>query len=208
MASNLVNVVFTSRNILLEQLEYCGYNVDNYKGFTSNEVHIMLKNKQLDMIVENNKQHKIFIKYHINKSIRPANLYDIVESLYRIENILDPKTDQIIFITKDEPNDTLLKTMKQLWTNDNIYVRIRSLKRLQFNILKHNLVPEHRVLDKEESEYIYRKYNVKEPRLHLPTISRFDPVSITLGLKPGQLCEIKRKSPTSLISYYYRYCIQ
>ena len=208
MGSNLVNVVFNARNILLEQLEHCGYNVDNYKGFTTSEIHIMLKNKQLDMIVENNRQHKIFVKYYINKSIRPMNMYDIIENLYRIENILEPKTDQVIFITKDDPNDTLEKTMKQIWYNDHIYVRVRSLKRLQFNILKHSFVPPHRILDEEEAKHIYYRYNIKNPKTEMPTISRFDPVAITLGIKPGQLCEIKRKSPTSMISYYYRYCIQ
>ena len=39
-----------------------------------------------------------------------------------------------------------------------------------------------------------------------PEISRFDPVAQALGMRPTQLCEIKRPSPTAIVTNYYRYC--
>ena len=39
-----------------------------------------------------------------------------------------------------------------------------------------------------------------------PEISRFDPVAQALGMRPTQVCEILRPSPTAIVSPYYRYC--
>jgi len=41
----------------------------------------------------------------------------------------------------------------------------------------------------------------------LPMIDRFDPVAIAIGMKPGQICEITRKSATAIVSIYYRHCV-
>ena len=41
----------------------------------------------------------------------------------------------------------------------------------------------------------------------IPEISRFDPVAIAIGLRPGDICEIIRPSITSITGTYYRYCI-
>ena len=41
----------------------------------------------------------------------------------------------------------------------------------------------------------------------LPDISRFDPVSLAIGMRPGQVCEIIRPSKTSIKGTYYRVCV-
>ena len=41
----------------------------------------------------------------------------------------------------------------------------------------------------------------------LPEISRFDPVSLAIGLKPGDICKILRESKTAINGVYYRYCV-
>ena len=40
-----------------------------------------------------------------------------------------------------------------------------------------------------------------------PEISRFDPAAMAIGLRPGQVAEITRKSPTALDTKYYRLCV-
>ena len=42
---------------------------------------------------------------------------------------------------------------------------------------------------------------------NIPTISKFDPISKAIGLKPGEICEITRQSKTVVESKYYRICI-
>ena len=41
------------------------------------------------------------------------------------------------------------------------------------------------------------KYNIKS-LADFPSISRYDPVAIMIGLRPNMICEIERKSKTGL----------
>jgi DNA-directed RNA polymerase subunit H len=86
------------------------------------------------------------------------------------------------------------------------FVTVISIKRLQFNILEHSLVPPHRVLSKEETASVMKKYNIDELS-QFPEISRFDPVALVIGIKPTEICEIKRPSKTSINANYYRICV-
>ena len=74
------------------------------------------------------------------------------------------------------------------------------------DILDHNQVPSHRILNDKEKKEIYKKYNVTNENEQLPTISRFDPVAVAIGMRPGQLCEIIRPSKTAIQTKYYRFC--
>lgn len=205
--STIVSQIYKSRNILLEQLEERGYDVSNYSGFSINEIHIMLINKQLDMLVENSEGHKIYIKYHLGKTLRKENIYNAVEELFNMEMILNKETDQLLIITKDEPNDTLTKTLSYIWNNDNVFVSLYYIKRLMFNILKHKLVPKHIILSEAEEKEVIEKYNIFNPKTQLPVISRFDPVAIAIGLRPNKICKIIRSSKTAMESIYYRICV-
>jgi DNA-directed RNA polymerase subunit H len=80
------------------------------------------------------------------------------------------------------------------------------LKRLQYNILDHNLVPPHRILQNKEKEEIIDKYKIIDNK-QLPEISRYDPVSVAINMRPGDICEIIRPSKTAILTKYYRYCI-
>ena len=54
-------------------------------------------------------------------------------------------------------------------------------------------------------ETFYKKYNITDDK-QIPNISRFSPVSLVIGLRPGELCEITRPSRTSITSLFYRLC--
>ena len=97
--------------------------------------------------------------------------------------------------------------LKNIWEKDGIFIVIINIRRLQYNILEHSLVPPHRILSEEEVEDIKIKYNITKLS-HLPEISRFDPVAQVIGIRPGQVCEIIRSSKTSVTTKYYRVCIQ
>ncbi|MCE4601765.1 MAG: DNA-directed RNA polymerase subunit H [Desulfurococcales archaeon] len=75
-------------------------------------------------------------------------------------------------------------------------------RRITKKILKHELVPEHRILSLEEAVEVLRRYNVKP--WNLPQISINDPVIKLLGGKPGDIVEIRRRSPTGGESVAYR----
>jgi len=200
-----------SRNTILELLEEQDYNVDDYLGFSINEVDAMLANSQLDMLIthkENGK--KVYVKYYFTtkqttRQIKPQTLDDIIEDLYTIEEILT-KNDTLIIIIDDEPNDTILNKMRYLYDHDGIYVVLHNIKRLQFNILNHALVPTMTILGETETAEMMKKYNLKD-KTQIPEISRFDPQALAICLRPGQICGIERESVTALTYKYYRVCV-
>lgn len=209
--SSLISSVYKSRSILLDLMKMQGYNVDDYEGFSVSEVNTMKTNNQLDMILEKNKvnaeekrQSKIYIRYYLAKSLRPQNLQEMIDDLFNIEEVLT-KADTLFIVVKDEVNETLSNALKHIWEQEGIFIVIQNLKRLQFNILKHVLVPPHRVLSVAETLQIRNKYNIMSDN-QFPDISRFDPVAQAIGIRPGQVCEILRPSKTAITAPYYRIC--
>ena len=200
--SHIISIL-NSRKNLLSILEKRSYNVNNYKNDGINEVGILLEQDQLDMLCENS-SNKIYIKYYINKILKPQNIYNIIEDLFYLENILEKK-DDLLIVLKDEPNETLIQTIKDIWMNENIYISLISIKRLQFNILEHSLVPKHIILNKKEEEEFRKQYNILD-NSQIPTISYFDPVSLVMGIRPENIVKIERYSRTSINSTYYRIC--
>lgn len=204
--------IYKSRGTLLEQLEEKGYDVSEYLRFNINEIDAMLANDQLDMLIKHpENKRKVYIKYYFTnkqttRQIRSATLDEIIEDLYTIEEIMT-KEDTLIVVIDDEPNDTILAKMRYLYDRDGIFVIIHNIKRLQFNILKHELVPSMRVLTEKETQDFQRKYNLKDLTKDLPEISRFDPQALAVGVRPGQVCKIGRDSATALYYEYYRVCV-
>jgi len=206
MSNQLITEIYKSRKNLLDILESRGFDTSDYNSFTYEELHTMIQNQQLDFIVKKvDSEKKVYVKYNIIKVLRPNNIYDSVEDLFHIENVLT-KNDDLIIINKDEPNDTLQTTVKNIWLNDGLYIAIINIARLQFNILNHTLVPKHTVLSEEERNVFLEKYNITNKKM-IPTISYFSPVSIVLGIRPDDICKIERFSKTAINSDFYRICI-
>ena len=207
--SGTTQIIYNSRKTLLQYLNDQGYDISHYDEFSINEVLAMISNNQLDMLIDeetdNEDKQKVYIKYHLKKSLRPQYIDEFVEDLYHLDNILK-KNDTLVVVSKDDPNDSLKKYLKQLYADDNIFVTVISLKRLQFNVLNHELVPKHRILSSTEQEEFLKKYNITQSS-QVPEISRFDPVALCIGLKPGSIVHITRPSKTAIEGVYYRYCI-
>ena len=200
--------IFKSRETLVEILYSQGYDVNDYSAVSEKHLHSMINKKQLYMLFEKkNSDSKIYIKSYfiLGKSIKKDIIPTMIDDLYYIEKILN-KNDTLMILVNEEPNSTILSHLKHIWSKEGIYIVVVPLQRLQFNILKHTLVPDHRVLNDDEKNSIFTKYNAKNDS-QFPQISRFDPVAQMIGLKPGQLCEITRPSKTAITSKYYRICI-
>jgi DNA-directed RNA polymerase subunit H (RpoH/RPB5) len=205
--SNRIVSIYNSRKTILELLSEQGFNTTEYDAFSINEIDTMYTKEQLDMIVTNDSNNqKTYIKYHmISKQMRPASLDDAIEDLFVIYSMLT-KNDNLIIIIEDEPNDTIISKMKYLYDHDGIFVVVHNIKRLQFNILQHKLVPKSQILNENEVEELKKKYNIKELK-QLPEISRFDPQALAILLRPGQVCKFERDSATALKYDYFRVCV-
>ena len=196
---------YNARKTIISYLNYQGFNVEDYANFSINEVNSMIQSKQLDMIFSNkDNTKKSYVKFHLGNTIRALDLYDYIEDLFNLEELLTKK-DDLNIIMRDEPNETILKAIKNIWEKDGIFITIYNINRLQYNVLEHSLVPPHILLSPEEAIKIKKEFNVTEDN-QLPDITRFSPVAQAIGMRPGDLCKIIRPSKTAISSVYYRIC--
>ena len=211
VSSSFFSSLYKSRQNILNILSNIGYDVSDYEHFKSHELHAMMKNNEMDMLLENkNKNKKIYIKYFEltgkqSKVLRQATIEEMIEELFEIENILS-NNDDFIIISELPNSEPINVYLKHVWETENKYITVIPLKTLQYNILEHKLVPSHRILNEEEDKEFKNKYNIKE-NAQIPEISRFDPVAKLIGIRPGEICEIERNSKTAITSKYYRCCI-
>lgn len=208
-SNNLILKLHTSRVNLLKQCESLGYNVSEHMDVSNLEVDKLYANNKLDMIVENEKN-KIYIKYSFptdkkSNTFTKKDLDNLKDELFDVENTLT-KEDILMIVVDDEPNDSLVARMKYLYEQDGVFIVIHNIKRLQYNVLDHTLVPQSTILTDDELKDLMVKYNIRDLS-QLPQVSRFDPQSLAICLRPGQVCKYTRKSISSLEHDYYRVCV-
>ena len=196
--------LFKSRTILLKLLSDQGFNTKDYEDFSVNEIDIMSNNEQLDMLMSKTNEEKIYVKYHLAKRLVRDNINDYIDDLYNLEQVLN-KGDTLMILIKQELNEPLINILNEIWEQEGIFIILYNLSRLQYNILEHEYVPKHIILNNYETTAMKEKFNIKNDS-ELPAISRYDPVAISIGLRPGQICKIIRNSKTAITSEYYRIC--
>jgi DNA-directed RNA polymerase subunit H (RpoH/RPB5) len=222
--------IYNSRKTIVDI--YNSEFLSDYEYFNINEVEAMAKNNQLDMLFDDKKydsslpkSYKVYVKYMLVSRFQFNDVSNLVEDLFELESVLT-KSDTLVIIVNDEPNDSLVTKLTHLYDTRGIFVVVHNIKRLQRNILKHTLVPKHTLVHdiafKDGSEFgkeidtdknsisdlerVKQKYNLKNLS-QLPEISRFDPVALLINLRPGQVCKIERPSITSIKTDYYRVCV-
>ena len=113
--NNRILKLFKSRNTLIDQFDNLDYDISDYSEFSINEIDAMNNHDQLDMTISHRKtDSKIYVKHYFNsKQINRANLDNVIEDLYNIDNILNKK-DTLVIIIDDEPNDTIITRIRYL----------------------------------------------------------------------------------------------
>lgn len=204
--SNRIMSIYNSRKNIVDILEnFQGYNLEDYKDFSIHEIDAMYSNKQLDMLVHHATEKKAcYVKYLLKKQIRSNELEQIIDDLYVLEEVLT-KNDVLIIVIDDEPNDSIITYLKYIYEKDGLFVVIHSMKRLQYNVLRHQLVSAMTILKDTEIAELKRKYNVSEEQL--PEISRFDPQALAMSMRPKEIAKFVRKSNTAMTTDYYRICV-
>ena len=203
--SQTISKIFRSRKNILELAEKRGFNIDDYKDFNIPEISTLFTTCNLDMeLVNPETDEKIYFKYHLKTKISKTHIQDYIEDIYNVEERLKP-SDCLIIVGKDKPNDTIINVLDMAFKNDEYYVNVYNIHDYLFNILEHHLVPDHRIINESEKKEVEKFYNIIKDS-QWPEISRFDPVAVAIGIKPGEVAEITRSSPTSLTTKYYRLC--
>ena len=70
----------------------------------------------------------------------------------------------------------------------------------------HVYVPKHEIMNKKDAQKVLDEFNCKPTEL--PLIFVTDPAILGLGVKPGDMIKITRKSGTAGESTYYRYVVE
>ena len=136
------NIYKSRRNILTILKDYRGYDTTQYESFNIHELEQMYINNQLDMLITNKDTNKkIFIKYNLQtkqgvcsfSKLKSSDIYDNIEDIFDIENILD-NSDELIIICNHKINETIVSSLENIYLNDNKFVNIYNLNDYTFNI--------------------------------------------------------------------------
>ena len=218
--SSLISSIYKSREVILELLQTQNYDISNYRGVDINEINTLYETSMLDIIVEKNIiedgqeskgepeniiKEKMYVHYYLDGKISQTKIQNLIDDLFITEEILT-SNDALFIIIEQEPNETINNFVHHIWEKDGIFVIVQSIKRLQFNVLNHELQPKFKILNEQETNNVKKKYNIINDS-NWPEISRFDPVCKATFIRPGQIFEITRPSKTALVSNYYRICI-
>ena len=79
-------------------------------------------------------------------------------------------------------------------------------KKIPVLVPDHVYVPKHEIMAKKEAQKVLDEFNCKPTEL--PLIFVTDPAILGLGVKPGDMIRITRKSGTAGESTYYRYVVE
>ena len=207
------NIIYKSFNNLLKLLQHQGYNIEGEKDISLEELQSRIETNTINFLVKKENDEKCYVVYHLIKQLRPSHIHEYTEDIYQFRELIN-HSDQLIIITKDNFNfstksglsDTIQSSIHDLYREFNFYINIFPISILQFSILEHCLVPKHKKLTKTEEIHFLEKYNINNKNI-IPTISRYDTVAKSIGLRPSEICEITRKSKTTILSNYYRVCI-
>jgi DNA-directed RNA polymerase subunit H (RpoH/RPB5) len=209
--SSLVTQVFNSRNIILDLLKTQGYDTSEYTGFDINQVNSMTTTNQLDMLLTRPAREsgggpvKTYVNYHLSKQLNQGSLQDTITDLFDVSQVLKKSDTLVVIIKEERVNETMTNLIRQVWEQYHVYISIFTLQRLQFNVTAHRAVPKHTIVHSNKMKLMKYRFNVNSND-ELPKISRFDPVAMAIGLRPGEACEIIRPSKNAIQGVYYRLC--
>lgn len=120
-----------------------------------------------------------------------------------VQHINERGKDSTIVVTKEKLNANFIKNMyKTVKTRVQVY----HARELLFNPYRHNLVPEHVVLDTSEASEIIAQLGLKTS-LELPIILQDDAIAKHLDIRHGNIVKVVRKSPTAGKHNVYRVCV-
>ena len=131
--STTVSKIYKSRKIILDILEERGFDVSDHGGFSTNHIHTLFINKQLDMLLENPEtKQKLYVKYNLAKNggfgkLKPQDIQDFIDDAYDVEELLN-EGDEFIIVTKDNFNELSSEsTLKESLGHTKLEVLVGSI---------------------------------------------------------------------------------
>lgn len=182
--------LFKVRNTIIEMLNDRGYEYKDNIDF--NDFNVLLESNNINILLEN----EIYIYfYNEYKNFGKNEFKNIVSNIQKNYG----ESINIIIVLKDPENSPVKsEILKPQYKNVEIFLQ----KRLTFNIMRHELVPPHKLLNEKEIKEIEEKYNTT--RNMFPKMLENDPVAKYYAAKSGSMFKITRKSHSSGTTVGYR----
>ena len=198
MDSQEKKALYKVRQTILEMINDRGITIPESENISFEEFEIKYNNKNLDIYINDELiSKKIYVYFH--NEIKNYSKSDLKNIMQKISNQYEDSNIGLILLLRDKENSAITKELnKDLYKNVEVFLR----KNMIFNITKHDYVPKHILLTKEEEKELLEKYNTTKGKL--PKISKTDPISKYYGMKTDQICKIIRKSPEVGEYVYYR----
>jgi DNA-directed RNA polymerase subunit H (RpoH/RPB5) len=210
-----VDILFRSRQTLLQILKAKGYNVTPFERFGPFEIETMAsasKEGALRMDLERELEKegaptKCRVEYAIPKVKNRLNGY--LNKLLEDDegNALVDADTEVIVITLEAIGDSFNAAALSTWNKKKLRITFFDANTIVNNPLNHVLVPKHEFFPESKhaeflkANYIQSKYTLPIIKFHEDIIGRI------LGLVPGDIVKITRPSPQAGEYITYRVCM-
>ena len=114
-----------------------------------------------------------------------------------------PLTNAIIVACETQITSVTKKNMAEITP---FRIEVFDQRTLLFNITKHEMVPKHSIITKEDKAALLKKYRINDSQL--PKIMVDDPVARYYGARKGDVIKIIRPSDTAGRYVTYRVTVQ
>jgi DNA-directed RNA polymerase I, II, and III subunit RPABC1 len=205
-----VDVLFRSRQTLLQILKAKGYNTTPYENFGPFEIQMMAaanREKTLRMDLERDAEGQAITNCRVEYAIPrvKTRLKKYLEDLK--EEKIDPTTTELIIITLEPIGDSVNTAAWNLWSTEKLRINFFDAHTLVSNPLEHVAVPKHELVPESLHTELLKKYNLKT-KMNLPMIKfHEDIIGRIIGLVPGDIVKITRPSSSAGEYIVYRVCV-
>jgi len=195
MDQSLIKKYFNARNTILEMFVDRGVSIPKNLFVSIEEFNIMFSKNELSILIEDTDTYYI----HFHKGVKNFSKKDLTTLTANVFSDISSETSLVI-VSTNKLNKTLMKEINTL-PNSEVFV----LNELYFNITKHDLIPDMRLLKKEESDTLMSKFEDGFTPKQFKKILVSDPISKYYGAKREDVFEITRINKTIGIQLDYRY---
>jgi DNA-directed RNA polymerase subunit H (RpoH/RPB5) len=132
-------------------------------------------------------------------------LFDKISSINKtspIGEFITKYNNMYKFIVVEDINSKSVKIISGYSTPCEIF----KISELMLCIVEHTLVPNHKVLTKEEGEIVLNEYCAR--KRDMPLILTTDPVARFYNMKPDEICRITRPSILTVEAPFYRIVVK
>tara|TARA_Y100000996_G_scaffold412857_1_gene399885 strand:- start:873 stop:1544 length:672 start_codon:yes stop_codon:yes gene_type:complete len=196
-------------------LDKRGYIIDTINNLSYIQIDLINQQKvifHLETVHKKNENDKIHIIF-LSDIRQMKKKKKLSEEQIFISNIANKKDSTILFIYYKQMN------IANVYSQDNNAIKefLDSLelrkfekfyyKSVLYNITNHVLVPKHEIIEEDEINEVFNKYNIKNKK-DLPKLFTSDPIAKFYGFNDGEVCKITRHNRNVGINNVYRLVVE